>query len=385
MSPLISKKKEATIKYLQSTISIQDRIGLSYSYKDILLDSAEELPDHNFIDLNDSIDKNNLVALVGIAGSGKTSILKRLEYDRAQKYIQHKEGFIPLFISARTIQSKNLTSCGYLIQEITNQGIPKSSAEKFLLDGNIIFIVDALDEINTSAQKSQFKDIFLTLINKYPLCKFVFSSRNQADFEFINKEYSIFTLLALNPSQISNFTKSYLSSHDIKPDIKKELINLINSYGVDFTNPRTLNMSLNTALNYKSIIKNIQKNSKLNANYHEDIVFTEKNEMGIDFLKYTDKVSFQKTVDHHMLIINQFYELIPENSKAKQDIGNLIEMTTQENDFQYQLPVINLILSQMKTHFGSIEKREQKSIVPLIEAIIAICVGLIAIYSFFFK
>lgn len=88
--------------------------------------------------------------LVGIAGTGKSTILRRIEYLLAQKCLKKKNALIPVYIELANLADSE----SIMIEKIASvMDITVSDAEAFVKRGSLILLLDGFNEILDSSIK----------------------------------------------------------------------------------------------------------------------------------------------------------------------------------------------------------------------------------------
>ncbi len=130
-------------------------------------------------------------AVLGLPGSGKTTLLKRLavayaEPDRLQDVGDDlpKAGWLPVVIKCRQLGFGTQRA---ILEIIANQAALAEMPEikdafqemisMELLNGNLLLLVDGLDEISEASDRAQFVAQLRTFIAVYPKCHLIVTSR----------------------------------------------------------------------------------------------------------------------------------------------------------------------------------------------------------------
>ncbi len=162
-----------------------------------------KLPENilNLIDLTDS-EKYKHLFLKGDPGIGKTTLLRRVAYTLCEPVMgrgfRNKMGEkLPILAVLRDISLKGLTTFDDFLDRIFEQSYLKNSSfkwnkeskklfEKLLKQGQIIFLLDGLDEITDSDNRFYLSEIIRESIEDYANCFLWCTTRltgfNQEDF-----------------------------------------------------------------------------------------------------------------------------------------------------------------------------------------------------------
>jgi hypothetical protein len=153
--------------------------------------------------------KESLILLLGDAGFGKTTALRRFAYSLADKALQSTEKTeIPVLLRATDI-SKTQNRVVDLAAEATAtlSGTGKHAFDSTdLVEGRLLLFVDALDEIASDITKGEVISRLLAFNKDYPDCKVILTSR-PSSFTTNNVEIKSFTRFRVNPVDIKQVEK----------------------------------------------------------------------------------------------------------------------------------------------------------------------------------
>lgn len=146
------------------------------------------------ISLEESINANQAILILGDAGTGKTTFLKYL----ARSYVDQKEAPLPIFFRITDLveflmSRKNASITGKhtsipdnpecivdyldLQSQIHKWTLPKSWLLEKLHHGQIILLIDGLDELSGHDLRVQCVKLFDNAVKKWRKCKWVLTSR----------------------------------------------------------------------------------------------------------------------------------------------------------------------------------------------------------------
>lgn len=151
--------------------------------------------------------KENVLLIQGDAGAGKSTALRRIMYVLANKGIEgNKKFFIPVLLRANNekLLDENYSFVEICIEEtkrITNSINPSISNDN-LKNGDVIILIDALDEVSCDEDREIVLKKILDFSNNYSKCKVVITSRN---IPFLSKNEEMKKILSYSISPI-NFT-----------------------------------------------------------------------------------------------------------------------------------------------------------------------------------
>lgn len=176
----------------RSTLKPQTRLGQVTQVMQF-----EELPVTGVISRRD-----RLVLILGDAGSGKSTSMKRLAYVLASRGLQSAGEFkIPILIRATEIwasSSKSLTDCLIASAKRLINSNNASFSNEDLSNGRLVVLVDALDELGNDDSRRAVIEKARSFHKDNPQCQVIVTSR---DYAFIHDLQSLsdFTQFHLSP------------------------------------------------------------------------------------------------------------------------------------------------------------------------------------------
>lgn len=157
----------------------------------------EEESEKSFIYPILDIIKNNLqLIILGNAGAGKTTTLKKIFLDSCYAYANNERDVVPIYIQLTKLNFKN--------DIITNieESIGGCWITYFIKRNKVLILFDGLNEISSNVRDIAILNI-KDFINKHPLCPMIFTSRV---YNFINYfNFPLFKLLNLSSESIYKF------------------------------------------------------------------------------------------------------------------------------------------------------------------------------------
>ncbi|MUK47526.1 NACHT domain-containing protein [Aliivibrio fischeri] len=122
------------------------------------------------IEDNFTLEFSKIVNIIGIAGQGKSTILRKLFLEEIKK-----ENKFPFFIELRRVEENGILA--YLKENLEDVGliVENDSLEELLLSNNIILLLDGFDEISTNNRKP-FLDEIIKIKTRYN-CSVIVTSR----------------------------------------------------------------------------------------------------------------------------------------------------------------------------------------------------------------
>lgn len=134
--------------------------------------------------------------VVGPAGSGKTTLLRYIAY----KFALDKKHPIPIYLNLNdncvSIQKEGLTA-----RIASNTGIDLQTVRDLMSKGKIILLLDGYNEIIQEFLKIIYINL-ASLINDYPLIRFIITSRQGFFIEGFEKSIKIRRIKALSKDQV---------------------------------------------------------------------------------------------------------------------------------------------------------------------------------------
>jgi hypothetical protein len=175
--------------------------------------------------------KEKLFLILGEAGSGKSTSLRRLAYQIAEKSIENANNYnIPIILKASEIQNK----CkDYSLVEICNEEtmrLAQSSKPSFsttdLLDGRVILMIDGLDEVPLNEQKNQVLESILDFHKNYKLCKIILTSRDYSIIKNLDpiNNFIEYRISPISYKEVDLILKRFQKGKALSPESSKELL-----------------------------------------------------------------------------------------------------------------------------------------------------------------
>lgn len=208
--------------------------------------------------LESLFSNSNFAAIIGVAGSGKTMLMKH-GFLSAYGTLYA----IPIFIELRDLNHLNIPLIEYIYTIILDNRIKATTrlVERALEEGGFIFFLDGFDEINLEKKESIILEIerFTDRFNKN---KFIISSRPGAKVESIPR-FEAFHISQLNQDQIIEFINKQLKDLDDRELVDKLITTVKSPKNIDYLeylkNPLLLSMFILTFRYYPELPKSKSK------------------------------------------------------------------------------------------------------------------------------
>lgn len=172
----------------------------------------EEENEKNYIYPILDIIKNNLqLIILGNAGAGKTTTLKKIFLDNCFAYANNERDVVPIYIQLTKLNFKNdiITN----IEEI----VGGCWITYFIKRNKVLILFDGLNEISSNVRDTAILNI-KDFINKHPSCPMIFTSR---EYNFINYfNFPLFKLLNLSSESIYKFIINKGGNNELYDGIK---------------------------------------------------------------------------------------------------------------------------------------------------------------------
>ena len=172
--------------------------------------------------------------ILGDAGSGKSTCVRRLAYILAQQGLNNsEEAKLPIMLRASEVAEKKGGSIVEICYEETKR-LLRSPTECFsindLQEGKVMVFVDALDEISSDVSRKAVLNSIEEFSNLYPKCKVLITSREHpslltSDVELDSvKEYITYFISPIDLKQASQLVDKLLRQQNLSSENSKEII-----------------------------------------------------------------------------------------------------------------------------------------------------------------
>lgn len=176
--------------------------------------------------------RHRLFVIFGSAGAGKSTALKRLAYLLASKGLRFESSqrpTIPLLLRAPDIASDPTQSlvevCDRESRRLTGSPKCNFSAED-LIEGRVIVLVDALDEVPDSAHRNAVLSMIKEFHDNYPQCIVVVTSRDHSSVQSLSalKDFVRYNLSPINYKQAQQIIETLQNGGNLPVEKGQELV-----------------------------------------------------------------------------------------------------------------------------------------------------------------
>ena len=191
-------------------IFIDPRIYHSYE------DKRTQTPVRKRIEIEKLIDEKKNMIISGDAGTGKTTLLRKIGEKLISKNTEGTVKNIPIFISITEIFEYE-----FQIEKIIKEKLSGNFGEireSFFYDYNVILLVDSIDELDTENQKAIIVE--LSTLNSKGKIRYVIGTRNQEKISslFDDDGFNIYQIDNFNNEQIKKFVSQFFLGKQNRAD-----------------------------------------------------------------------------------------------------------------------------------------------------------------------
>lgn len=159
----------------------------------------------------DIFSKSKYIGIVGIAGSGKSMLMKHIYLNTVETYKK-----IPIVIELRDINDYDGDFIAFVYKTVLNNKLSPNSKilERLFESGNFLLLLDGYDEINFDRKSRITKEID-EFVDKFSKNYYVISSRPGAGLDSIPR-FSCYHVRDLNNHEIESFIKLQIGDNQLK-------------------------------------------------------------------------------------------------------------------------------------------------------------------------
>jgi predicted NACHT family NTPase len=165
------------------------------------------------------INQTHRLVILGKPGAGKSTLLKQLALQCSAGYF--KADAIPLFITLHHLftplvttqdSSPGINLKHHLINQLSTSGLTPPQAETILQQGNLLLLMDGLDEVTAARQADLYAQI-QQLAEAFPSISILISQRTATlNYRFPGFEYA--EIADLSDHQIETFVKQWFQGNE---------------------------------------------------------------------------------------------------------------------------------------------------------------------------
>jgi len=224
LADLISTDSKATIitdeKYVRLKIIEEVSVTKKHKGKVTVIPKLDEFPEEGLLRR-----QGNLFLLLGEAGSGKSTVLKRLAYILASQSAERSKLItLPILLRAVDICEKEqrlVDICQEETQRISEISSPAFSADD-LTKGTLYIMIDALDEVGEPVKQRGILKKVDEFIKEYPRARVIIASRDYTSIRNL-EELAKYKELKLTPLNFKQ-AKEIIQRLGKKKSLPKELM-----------------------------------------------------------------------------------------------------------------------------------------------------------------
>ncbi|WP_102935140.1 restriction endonuclease [Streptomyces malaysiensis] len=188
-------------------------------------EEGERYSRKNRINLSEVLSGNKAIAILGVPGAGKTTLIKRLATgyaDRGRLALVHdslpKTDWVPLVLRCRDIQDAGRTIVEILRDIPSHMEMPQHTQsfepliDASLRSGQALVLIDGLDEFPDAANRARFLQRLRTFMSTYPLCTIIITSREAGFREvsgFVSERFRRYRISDLTNGEIRSLTVAW--------------------------------------------------------------------------------------------------------------------------------------------------------------------------------
>lgn len=188
-------------------------------------EGGEEVPSKERLKLSAVLEENTAIAVLGMPGSGKTTLVKRLATSYAAPSRRLLVGdslpdkdWVPLVLRCRDIQNAKWALVDLLRDIPRRAEIPQYEQafseviDSALRDGSALILIDGIDEFPDARERARFLQRLRTFMSTYPLCTLIITSREAGFREvsgFVSERFKRYRISDLSNEEIHTLTVSW--------------------------------------------------------------------------------------------------------------------------------------------------------------------------------
>lgn len=249
----VTDKMFVPLRLFRTVVKMKRKEGIVTRVPDI-----EEMPVTALLNKTD-----NLHLILGEAGSGKSTVLKRLAYMLAEKgATTGGKPKTPILLRAVDINDRAVTSLSDLCEQSVSRLMDSEASfvREDLTNGDAVILIDALDELSDENTRRLVVRKIAEFHAQYPDCKIVLTSRpTQATKTFPELlPFNEYNLVALDFKQAEQIITRLQKAKSLSQDKSKELLRRLQQiHGVELNPLLVTVFAATTEYSRKDIPANI--------------------------------------------------------------------------------------------------------------------------------
>ncbi|MBU1923678.1 MAG: NACHT domain-containing protein [Candidatus Omnitrophica bacterium] len=185
--------------------------------------------------------KKNLILILGDAGAGKSTILRRIAFICCEQSIsQEKQLTIPILLRAMDVYKSEKTLIDICAEETQRIAAAKSACftAEDLSQGRVVVLIDALDEVADENERKKILANIDSFVNTYQNCKVLLTSRDYTYLKDLKEltRYEDFRLTSFSLNQAKIMVEKLIKGKSLPKEAIQEIVRKIQGvHGVDLS------------------------------------------------------------------------------------------------------------------------------------------------------
>ncbi len=265
----------------------------------------------NHIKLSNIINSNKNIIFFGKKEYGKTSLLKHIQSEILKNESEF-EGKIPVYIEFSQISKNNYKAIKRIIRTDLEGLLTDDLIEKYLVNGNFVFLVDDYDDFKDGFRDKR-KKVFNLILKTYPKCRYIITTNEKISQTFKQESFSLdkylpydnYYLSSFNTAAIRNLLEKWCRYQDFDVDrMLDQIIFYFHQLKIPIT-PMAVTLFIGVLIRDKASI-NLNNEAYLIENYLETILEKlDPSDPNTD-LDFREKESFLSHLAYEMVRLDKY-------------------------------------------------------------------------------